>query len=52
MNPVEEKFLLKSKMDTKKKKKKRKDESFRFKKVHRFDRDLDRIRKFANEIKG
>lgn len=51
MNPVEEKFLIKSKMDTKKKKK-RKDESFRFKKVHRFDRDLDRIRKFANEIKG
>ena len=38
-------------MDTKKKKKKRKDD-FRFKKVHRFDRDLDRIRKFANEIKG
>lgn len=51
MNP-EEKFLIKSKMDTKKKKKKRKDESFRSKKVHRFDRDLDRIRKFANEIKG
>lgn len=41
VNPVEEKFLIKNEMDTKKKKKK--NESFYFKKVHRFDRDLHRI---------